>query len=192
MRLPSKSDLLRSVAAARTKWAPQPAGVVREPVGPGEESVWDYPRPPIIEAVRDPVRVQFAGETIASSAKAVRVLETAGAPTYYVPPEDVRQDALRLREGFTVCEWKGAAVYYDVHAGGQVAEQAAYSYPDPFDDLAEGYAALAGWISFYPGRVDACFVGDEKVIAQSGDVYAGWITKAIKGPIKGAPGTGHW
>lgn len=192
MRLPSKNDLLSRVAADRTKWAPRPAGVVPEPIGPGEESVWDYPRPPIIEAVPELVRVLFAGETIASSVKAVRVLETAGAPTFYLPPQDVRQDTLRIHDGFSICEWKGAAIYYDVHVGAQVGKQAAFSYPDPLNDLAEGYAALAGWISFYPGRVGACFVGDERATPQSGDVYAGWITRAVKGPIKGGQGTEHW
>ncbi len=166
--------------------------VVPEPVGPGEESVWDYPRPPVIEAVRDPVRVVFAGQEIAASTRAVRVLETAGAPVYYLPPEDVRMEHLKVRDGFSLCEWKGAAIYYDVLLDGQRADQAAFSYPDPLDDLAEGYAEIAGWIGFYPGRVDTCFVGEEKVTPQPGGVYAGWITKAIKGPIKGTPGTEGW
>lgn len=192
MQLPSKNELLTRVAAARVKWGPRPIDVVPEPVGPGEESVWDYPRPPVIEAVAEPIRVVFAGQVIASSTKAVRVLETAGAPTYYISPDDVRQDALRVHEGFSICEWKGAAIYYDVHVGAQSAEQAAFSYPDPLDDLAEGYASLAGWIGFYPGRVDACFVGEESVTPQTGGIYAGWITRAVKGPIKGAPGTEHW
>lgn len=192
MRLPSKSEILTRVAAGRVKWGPRPADVIPEPVRPGEESVWDYPRPPVIEAVVEPIRVLFADQVVASSTKAVRVLETAGAPTYYIAPEDVCQDALRVREGFSICEWKGAAIYYDVHVGARLAEQAAFSYPDPLDDLAEGYASLAGWIGFYPARVDACFVGEEKVTPQTGGIYAGWITKAIKGPIKGAPGTEHW
>ena len=192
MLLPSKKELLTRVAADRLKWAPRPTDVVPEPVGPGEESVWDYPRPPVIDAVVEPVRAQFADRVIASSTKAVRVLETAGAPTYYIAPDDVRLDVLRDREGFSICEWKGAAIYYDVHVGGQLAEQAAFSYPDPLDDLVEGYASLAGWIGFYPGRVDACIVGEERVTPQPGGIYAGWITEAIKGPIKGAPGTEHW
>ncbi|MEP3279677.1 MAG: DUF427 domain-containing protein [Stappiaceae bacterium] len=192
MRLPAKNDVLARVAAHRSKWGPRPTHVIPEPVGPGEESVWDYPRPPVIEAVTAPVRVLFAGEVIAASTQAVRVLETAGAPVYYISPDDVRMDTLIVRDGYSLCEWKGAALYYDVLIAGKRADQAAFSYPDPLDDLTEGYGALAGWIGFYPGRVDACFVGDEKVTPQPGGVYAGWITKAIKGPIKGAPGTEGW
>ena len=100
-------------------------------------------------------------------------------------------------DAVSVCEWKGAAVYYDaVHrdsaSGARRAEQAAFSYPDPLDDLGRGYARIAGWFGFYPGRVEACYVGEERVRPQPGGLYAGWVTKDIKGPVKGAPGTGHW
>ncbi|MEM0945116.1 MAG: DUF427 domain-containing protein [Pseudomonadota bacterium] len=192
MRTLTKDELLRRVAPARVKWGPRPCDVALEPVGPGEESVWDYPRPPVIEHATLPVRVVFADQTIASSTRAVRVLETAGAPAYYIPPDDVRMDLLRQREEASICEWKGIAVYYDLCLDGEIAARAAFSYPDPLDDLPEGYAALAGWVGFYPGRVQACYVGDERVEPQEGGLYAGWVTKNIKGPIKGKPGTGHW
>ncbi len=190
--LPAKDELLTRVAAARLKWGPRPADVALEPVGPGEESVWNYPRPPIIETIAEPIRVEFVGELIAASTNAVRVMETAGAPVCYLPPDDVRLEYLSAQEDYSICEWKGAAIYYDITVGKRCAERAAFSYPDPLDDLAEGYASIAGWIGFYPGRVDACYVGEEKVRPQPGGIYAGWVTKAIKGPIKGAPGTEHW
>ena len=189
---PPKATLLRQVAASRGKWGPKPHDVVREPVGPGEESVWDYPRPPVIRAADNAIRIEFAGIVIAQSTRAVRVLETAGAPVYYLPPSDVDLARLEETDGYSVCEWKGAAIYYDVVAADRRAGEAAFSYLDPFDDLDEGYAAIAGWIGFYPGRVDGCFVGEEKARPQPGGLYAGWITTKIKGPIKGGPGTAHW
>lgn len=160
----------------------------RIPPGPGQESVWDYPRPPRVEASRKPVRVTFAGETIASSHRALRVLETAGPPTYYVLPEDVGTDLLVPVDGHTtVCEWKGVARYFDVKVRERGARLAAWSYPAPDP----GYERLAGWVSFYPRRVE-CFVGDERVRPQPGGYYGGWITSEIVGPFKGEPGTEAW
>ena len=190
--IPDKHLLLRDVLASREKWGSRPSDVTPEPVGPGEESVWDYPRPPVIKPAEALVSVVFAGREVARSERAVRVMETAGAPVYYLPPDDVDLALLKLVEGYSVCEWKGAAVYFDVVVEGRIAERAAFSYPDPFDDLKEGYTALARWIGFYPARMDACFVGKERALSQPGSVYAGWVLKKTKGPIKGAPGSSHW
>lgn len=190
--LPDKKTLLRDVAPYRGNWAPRPADVTPEPAGPGEESVWDYPRPPEVRPAPARSRVVFAGETIADSTEALRVVETAGAPVYYFSPADVALDFLSPTDRISVCEWKGAAVYYDIVMETGRSDLAAFSYPDPLDDLGQGYDRIAGWFGFYPGRVDACYVGDECVTPQPGALYAGWVTKTIKGPIKGAPGTGHW
>ena len=190
--LPDKKALLRRVAAHRDKWGPRPADVAPEPAGPGEESVWDYPRPPEVRAAPAFARVVFAGKDIAASERALRIVETAGAPVYYFPPTDVDETVLKATDEISICEWKGAAVYYDIVANDRRVKNAAFAYPDPLDDLGQGYARIAGWCGFYPGRVDACYVGDEKVDPQPGEVYAGWVTSRIKGPIKGAPGTGHW
>jgi uncharacterized protein (DUF427 family) len=156
--------------------------------GPGQESVWDYPRPPRVEAESRPARVELAGRTVARSDRAVRVLETSSPPTIYFPPQDVSTDLLQPVEGTTVCEWKGQASYFDVVVGAVRARRAAWSYPSPNAD----YAGLAGWISFYPGRVDACFLGDERVRLQAGMYYGGWVTDEIVGPFKGDPGTEGW
>ncbi|MGF1544028.1 MAG: DUF427 domain-containing protein [Parvularculaceae bacterium] len=189
--LPPKAELLRAARARRGAWGPRPDDVTPEPAGEGEESVWDYPRPPQIRRAPAPARVVFAGETIAQSASAVRVVETAGAPVYYFPPADVVGERLRITGGVSVCEWKGAAVYYDVVVGAEVAEKAAFAYPDPFDDPDCDFSAIAGWLGFYPGKVEA-YVGEERATPQPGGIYAGLVTKAIKGPIKGGPGTSHW
>ena len=152
------------------------------------ESVWDYPRPPRVEPSRQRVRVEFAGELVAETTRAYRVLETSHPPVYYIPPEDVRSEYLRPSRRRTWCEFKGEAAYFDLAAGGREVRDAAWYYPDP----APGYEALRDHIAFYPGRVDAAFVDDEQVQAQAGDFYGGWITSGIEGPFKGGPGTAGW
>ena len=152
------------------------------------ESVWDYPRPPRVEASHRLVRVEFAGEVIAETARAYRVLETSHPPVYYIPREDVRSEFLRPSRRVTYCEFKGQASYYDLVADGRDVRDAAWFYPEP----APRYESIRDHIAFYPGRVDAAWVGDEQVQAQAGDFYGGWITSDIRGPFKGGPGTAGW
>ena len=156
--------------------------------GPGRESVWGYPRPPRIEAVAKRVRVAFNGETVADTLGAKRVLETAGAPVYYVPPQDTRTNLLEKSHGQqTICEWKGPASYWHVRSGDRRAENAAWSYPDPFP----GYEEIRDYLAFYPALVD-CFVGDIQATPQPGGFYGGWVTPEIVGPLKGEPGSERW
>ena len=156
--------------------------------GPGQESVWDYPRPPRLEASTKRVRVIVGGIVIADSVGTKRVLETSHPPVYYIPPEDVGLQHLLSIDGGSFCEWKGMARYFSVVAAGKTIEQAAWCYPNP----SSRFAAIRGHIAFYPGRMDACFLDEEKVEAQEGDFYGGWITSNIVGPFKGAPGTYGW
>jgi uncharacterized protein (DUF427 family) len=156
--------------------------------GPGQESVWDYPRPPRMEDVDKKVKVVFGGVTLAYTTRAKRVLETSHPPVYYVPPEDIRMEHLEPAGGRSLCEWKGVAGYYDVVADERREGRAAWYYPDPVP----AYAALKDHVAFYPSRMDACWVDGEKVEAQEGDFYGGWITSEIVGPFKGAPGTRGW
>ena len=156
--------------------------------GPGQESVWDYPRPPRMEDVDKKVKVVFGGVTLAYTTRAKRVLETSHPPVYYVPPEDIRMEHLEPAGGGSFCEWKGVAGYYDVVADERREERAAWYYPNPVP----AYAALKDHVAFYPSRMDACWVDGEKVEAQEGDFYGGWITRDIVGPFKGAPGTRGW
>lgn len=176
------------VMAARAQWvdSERPEAIV-EP-GPGQQSVWDYPRPPRIESVGKRVRVIFDGKVIADSVAASRVCETASPPTYYVPPADVDMDWLRPVTRSSLCEWKGEAAYFDVQVDARVAAAAAWCYPKPYAE----FAAIAGWISFMPRAMDACYVGDAEVVPQPGMFYGGWITPELTGPFKGAPGSGHW
>ena len=156
--------------------------------GPGQESVWDYPRPPALEPVHARVRVAFGGVRIAETTRALRILETSHPPTYYVPQDDVAMRYLTRTARSTGCEFKGRAVYYDIEAGGRRAGGAAWSYPDP----APRYTALRDHVAFYPSRMDACWVDGERVRSQAGDFYGGWITDRVVGPFKGGPGTWGW
>ena len=152
-----------------------------------QESVWDYPRPPTVKPDPREVEVAFEGNRIAYSKKAVRVLETAGPPVFYLPPSDVDFDLLRTARGESLCEWKGVAKYYDVVRPNTVIGQAAWSYQQPL----AGYEDLAGYVSFYPGKVE-CFVAGKNVRPQHGNFYGGWVTDEIVGPWKGQPETGDW
>ncbi len=176
---------------ARAHWENSPRPAKIEAVSAGEESVWDYPRPPRVRDATERLRIKCGGTIVADTERAIWVCETAGAPVAYFPPEAVQTDLLDATDHVTICEWKGAAVHYDLSADGQRIEHAAYSYPDPLDDLDRGFSRIAGWYAFYPSRV-ACFVGDEGVRPQPGGYYGGWVTDRIRGPIKGARGSGGW
>ncbi len=153
------------------------------------QDVWDFPRPPAVVACERRVRIDVAGVVVADSAEALYVLETSHPPTLYVPPADVRADLLVASDARgTTCEFKGRADYLDVLIDGHRHRQVAWTYPDPW----KGYEALARYVSFYPGRVDAAWLGDERVTAQEGDFYGGWITRDLVGPFKGGAGTLGW
>ena len=175
------------LAAARAKWTHR--GSTRPPFaelpGPGQESVWDYPRPPAV--VADPRRIVVGdpADPLADSVGAVRVLETASPPTVYLPPGDVRFDRLVIVPGTSSCEWKGAARYWALTS--EPSTVVGWDYPEPFAD----FAAIAGWASFYPGRID-CRAAGEVVRPQPGGFYGGWVTDEIVGPFKGEPGTASW
>ena len=156
--------------------------------GPGQESVWDYPRPPKLEPVSDRIRVLFGGQQIANSKSAFRVLETSHPPTYYIPPADVGSGVLRPNALRSMCEWKGQSRYFDVVVNGAVAEQAAWCYPKPV----RAFAEIKDHVAFYAHHMQECWVGDKRVQPQVGDFYGGWITSNIVGPFKGPPGTRFW
>lgn len=158
------------------------------PPQPGQESVWDYPRPAICEPVAATLAVVFDGRTIARTTRGFRVLETSHPPSYYFPPGDVEAGVLVAVPGSTTCEWKGEARYFDVVSGTKRAARAAWSYPRP----TPAFAAMAGFVTFYAGPMDACYVDGERVIPQEGGFYGGWITSRVAGPFKGGPGTRFW
>ena len=152
----------------------------------GQESVWDYPRPPKLKPFSGTVEV-FANDTLlARSADTLRVLETASPPTIYIPPQDIDMSLLTRAAGNTFCEWKGSASYWkQVNDPEGIA--VAWSYREPFP----AFAKIRDYLCFYPGRI-ACYIDGERVQPQPGEFYSGWITAAIAGPFKGEPGSGHW
>lgn len=152
------------------------------------ESVWDYPRPPRLEHSNDHVVVTHQGHVIVDTRNALRILETSHPPTYYLPRGDTDVSCLEPVEGTTFCEFKGLASYADLVVGTSRLSRAVWWYPEP----SPGYPELLDYIALYPGRVDLCTINDEVVQAQEGDFYGGWITSAITGPFKGAPGTLGW
>jgi uncharacterized protein (DUF427 family) len=158
-------------------------------VGPGQESVWDYPRPPRLEPVSRRLRIILGGETIADTTRGFRVLETSHPPVYYLPPEDIVPGSLVPTTRGSFCEWKGRARYWNVRGGGtSEARDAAWSYPTP----EPAFAAIRDHVAFYAGLMDACFVDEDRVVPQPGGFYGGWITPDIVGPFKGTPGSWGW
>lgn len=156
--------------------------------GPGQESAWDYPRPPRVEVTGAHIQVIFNGVVVADTTKAYRVLETSHPPVYYLPPEGIQMAYLQPAAGSSYCEWKGQARYYTMVVGDLKVVKAAWVYDQPTSPFAQ----IGGYLAFYAGLMDACTVNGERVTPQPGDFYGGWITKDVVGPFKGEPGTMWW
>lgn len=159
-----------------------------DPTAPGQESVWSYPRPAVAQPTDAHVEIILGGVVVANTRRAVRTLETSHPPSFYLPLADIAPGTLLPVEGSSFCEWKGHARYFDVIAGGQRRERAAWSYPAP----TEGFAVLRDHVAFYAAAMDACLVDGERVTPQPGGFYGGWITSAVAGPFKGVPGSRFW
>lgn len=153
--------------------------------GSGQESVWDYPRPPVAKRCNRCVEVRDNGNIIARTDSSYRLMETASPPTFYIPPEDISWELLVETEGSSVCEWKGAARYWALAREPRLP--IAWDYQRP----RARFNVLKNHVSFYPGRIE-CHVDGERVKPQPGRFYGGWITDDVVGPFKGEPGTGHW
>ena len=165
-----------------------PSGVVPEVPGPGQESVWDYPRPPVLRPSSALVVIVLGGTEVCRSTRGWQVLETSHPPTWYFPREDWSAGALVDAPGSSYCEWKGVAGYLDVVAGRTVAPRAAWTYPSP----SEAFVAIRDHVAVYPAAMDRCTVDGDAVLPQPGGFYGGWITSSVVGPFKGDPHTGCW
>lgn len=156
---------------------------------PGQESVWDYPRPPALEPTGRRVRVVHHGLMIADTHAAIRVLETSQPPAFYIPRDDIAEERIARSRGRSVCEWKGVATYWSVVVDAATTViDAAWSYEHP----TARFEPIAGYLAFYAQRVDECWVDDERVAANPGSFYGGWITSEVVGPFKGDAGTEGW
>ena len=165
-----------------------PARPGPEPVAPGQESVWDYPRPPRLEPFDGTITIELGGEEIAHARHGWRVLETSHPPTYYLPPDAFGDGVLRPAAGSSWCEWKGKARYFDLVTAAATAPRAAWSYPAP----TPGFAPIRDAVAVMAGMVDRCTVNGETVTPQPGGFYGGWITSWVVGPFKGGPGSHGW
>ena len=154
--------------------------------GPGQESVWDYPRPPKLAPDGRLVEIFYGDQVITASSKTYRVLETASPPSFYIPPQDVNWELLGSAPGSSICEWKGRAKYWSL-ASNPKAGAVGWSYPNP----TPVFEPIRDYTAFYPAAL-ACYVAGEQVRAQPGRFYGGWITNEIVGPFKGEPRTENW
>ncbi len=182
-------ELTSAVERDRAKWhyrgTTRPA--FAEATAAGQESVWDFPRPPRREPVVSPLLVTHGGSTLASTHRGARIVETAGAPTYYFPPEDVAVVMLVDLPGQSLCEWKGLATSVALRATPGASRPVGWRYDATFSE----FVSIQGWYAFYPGAL-ACFIGAEQASAQPGGYYGGWVTDNLKGPIKGERGSDAW
>ena len=162
--------------------------IIPDPVGPGQESVWSYPRPAVAAPSHRRLKIVHRDVVIADTRRGIRTLETSHPPTYYFPPADIFPSSLRPSHRRSFCEWKGEAIYFDVVLGNETLRDVAWSYPDPNP----AFRSLRDHVAFYPGPFDGCFVDDERVTPQPGNFYGGWISADLAGPFKGAAGTEFW
>jgi uncharacterized protein (DUF427 family) len=162
--------------------------VIPDPTGPGQESVWSYPRPPVAEPSQRHLKIVHRDVIIADTRKGIRTLETSHPPTYYFPPADIAPSVLQPSRRRSFCEWKGEAIYSDVVVRDETLRDVAWSYPDPNP----AFRSLRDHVAFYAWPFDGCFVDDERATPQPGNFYGGWISSDIAGPFKGPQGTKFW
>ncbi|MEL6530174.1 MAG: DUF427 domain-containing protein [Pseudomonadota bacterium] len=166
----------------------QPHHPEPDPVGPGQESVWDYPRPAIAEPTNRRIQIIHQGIALVDSQSAWRTLETSHPPTYYIPQSDIAMEHLQPNARRTMCEWKGQANHWDIVIGNDRLEAAAWSYPSP----TAPFAAVKDYLAFYPDPLDQCLVDGETITPQPGSFYGGWISQYEAGPFKGISGSWFW
>lgn len=187
--LPMSDDQPPWISAARNQWRWRGRG--RPPFAvtpePGQTSVWDFPRPPCLASDAREVIVRWGAIEVARTTRAIRVLETAHPPSFYIPWDDVQRQLLQATDGSSFCEWKGPATYWTLVDGARRLPNVAWSYRHPL----AGAEALAACVAFYPRDLD-CSVGGASVRPQPGGFYGGWITPELVGPFKGEPGTSQW
>ena len=159
-----------------------------DPAGPGQESVWAFPRPAIAQPTSSHILIEHQGRVIADTRSSFRTLETSHPPSYYIPRSAIAPDTLRRSSGSSFCEWKGAATYWDVIVGEVVLPRVGWSYANP----TPAFESLRDHLAFYAAPFDRCSVDGDTVIPQPGDFYGGWITSRVVGPFKGTPGSRGW
>lgn len=145
----------------------------------GQESVWDYPRPPSVVDSNRQVQVMLNNNLVVDSHNTVRVLETSSPPVFYLPRKEVNTTLLIPSPTTSLCEWKGVAHYCSLGMDKHTIADVAWYYPEPF----EGYERLKDFIAFYPAKL-VCYLDGIRVKPQRDPFYGGWITPDVVGPYK--------
>lgn len=169
------------------QWRGQGRPPFAHPPQPGQTSVWDFPRPPQLATDSREVVIHWGEMEVARTRRAIKVLETAHPPSFYLPWEDVAKHLLQPAPGRSFCEWKGPAQYWSLVHGNDRLDGIAWSYPHPLS----GAEALSTCVAFYPAGLN-CTVDGAVVKAQPGGFYGGWITPDLAGPFKGDAGSSSW
>ncbi len=145
------------------------------------ESAQEFPRSPRVEPTYCRIQVMLGDEVVADTTRAKRVIERGHPPVYYIPSADIRPGVLWDVPRTTQCGDKGLARFYDVIAGQKHARCAAWAYPEP----QPGFEDIKDHVAFYPGKMDGCYVDDERAKPEPSDQFGGWITSNIIGPFYG-------
>jgi uncharacterized protein (DUF427 family) len=156
-----------------------------EEPGPGEESVWDYPRPPRVEPDSRRIEVYAENEKIADTSRAYRVLETASPPTFYLPPQDVNRDLLIALPNRSFCEWKGEARYWALATDRD-------KKPIGWTTRSRPNLLKSSKVFFILSRKTCLFCRRTESAPPARKFYGGWVTDEIVGPFKGEPGASNW
>jgi uncharacterized protein (DUF427 family) len=116
----------------------------RTPKVPGPD------HPITITPAQGTVTVCFAGQVVAETHKALTLKEANYPPVFYIPREDARMPHFTATEKRTYCPYKGDCSYFTLQAGGELAENAVWSYAEPYQSV----QAIAGHLAFYPDKVE--------------------------------------
>lgn len=156
-----------------------------ERTGPGQRSVWRFPRQAIAERCSAHVRIEHGGHLIVDNCASAFTVETSHSPSYYIPANGPTAGVLRCVGAGSSCEWKGSAIYWAVVIDAVVLPRAGWSYPDP----APTFAMLRDHVAFYAAPFDGCLVDGKTAVPQPDSVYGGWITSGLACPFKSIPGS---
>lgn len=145
---PAPNWMIATYAEERRSHAGTRMPIEKIPPGPGQESVWDYPRPPRLEPFDGRLKVVHESIALADTVAGYRVLETSHPPTYYLPPTGIVMDHFERCAGNSFCEWKGQAVYYALKTRGGTVPQVAWAYPNP----TPAFSKIRDYLSIYSPR----------------------------------------
>lgn len=112
--------------------------------------------PITIEPKNTPISVKLAGDVILASQSHLALREATYPVVAYMPREDVNLDRLVRSDHTSWCPYKGEAAYYHIRtAGGDLIENAVWTYETPFPAV----AAIKDALAVYTSKVDSIDLG---------------------------------